>query len=507
MASKAPDTHTLVVAGLVSNTKAVEHYARADYSEDLFYEFSERTEMTHGKKENIFIAHCALEYYEKHAELVTFSYVKKMLLTRRAGRARIASYKKKWNELRKHRKIKLGEWKERLDDLIFEYREFRHKVLTREMAAFYTLRCMGNYDKKEEKCRTCDYKEECKLMIKSGERDRSIFTLDHVATKTEQIKLDTMGTSVRIYNVTEILPDGVEQLRIDKLDVDEDGNRIVKGLPTPFPKLTENIGGWMDKRLYMFASRSGIGKSALLLQCGNVAATAGHLVLEFNLEMPVLEELRYRIMAYLCGVSFEALMTKQVSDETIAQVQEGVDAWINTIEDNENYQIVDIPLQTKLTTIFRMVDNFLAKHGRKDVLVIIDYFNLLYVPPNVQRPDLYWGQLAEQLHGFARAREIPILSALQLNRSAEGVKRLTAKHLRDADKIMDNLDGMWGLLPLSDQLLRLQCVKGRYFQPRDFYLRKELWKMGFSEFKRSEPQDDLVDDSEDEDEEDDFFDE
>lgn len=493
------DAHKMVVAGLIHNMQAVEYYSKRDYPKEIFYDASERTEMSHGIKQNLFLAHCAVTYYDEHAELAPFSFIIKMLKQKGAKRARIAAYKKRWHELVKHKRVKLGEWKERLKDLILEYREHRHKDLTVQTGALYSLPCLGNCNKKEEKCRLCPYQHECKLMIDGGVKDRSIWILDWVASQTEQIKLDTLGTRLRIYNVTDILQSGITKLHEDIAELDENGNIKIKGIVTPFKKLTKDIGGWMNRRLYVVGSRSGVGKSAFLLQCGNVAASANNNVLYFNLEMPVLEELRYRIISYLCGAPFEELMTKQVSKETLSQIEEGIEHWIKSIKEKDNYQIIDIPLQTKLSTIFRMVDNYIARKGNKNVLVIIDYFNLLYVPPNVKRPDVHWGQMSQQLHSYARLRNIPILTAVQLNRSAEGAKRATAKHLRDADCIMDNIDGFWCLMPLSEALLRFQCVKGRYFTPHDYFLHKQLWKMGFAEFKKSE-ESKPIEDSEDDDE-------
>lgn len=489
------------LAGLCFNKRAAERFLQADYDNKVFYEYFHHTELQHGEKEAFFVAHAALKYYAKHAELVPWSFLARGLKKRNAGQDSIAVYKKLWNDLKKKRKIKFGEWQEQLNEVIDSYRKMRHKNVYAMTGLLYEQPCFGKRGELEG-CKECPFWRLCKDMKESDEEDPTKWILDWSASQIEQIKIDTKATHIRVYNVGELIVDAIERLDDDRQDVDPDGKLRVRGIHTPWPSLTTNIGGWMRKRLYMFTSRSGQGKSAALLQSCNVSAMNGHPTLLFNLEMPVLEELVYRIIAWICGIdsddiNFEALMTKLVDNNMMDLVRERATAWLEMIHGCPNYEIVDIPLQTKLSAIFRHIDRFIARVGRKDILVALDYFNLLFIPSSAARPDLWWGQQAEQLHAFCRDRDIPILSALQLNRSADGAKRLTARHLRDADKIMDNLDGLWGLLPLSQDVMRLQCVKGRYFKPVDYLLNKELWKMGFSEFKRvaSTP---IEDDEEDE---------
>jgi hypothetical protein len=477
---------TKVLSGIVHNGKAAERYLQRDYPAQFFYE-QRHMDAPHGYVEAGFIAKCALVYYAKHAETVTWDFVAKILKERGAKRQRIKAYKKCWDVLGKHKGIKRGAWEEQLDTLLKDYREFRHKDLYVQLSGMYGKGCFSHYPDGE--CKTCAVRPQCQAMIKSGDKNRSDWILDWAAAQTEQIKLETRATHIRVYDVNSLLIDGVKQIDIDRAQLDEDGNLKIRGISTPFPKFTKHIGGWMPGRLYMIGARSGQGKSAFLLQCANEAARAGHPVLYFNLEMPVKEELRYRIMSYLTGVEFSDLMTKQVSDDALELLETGVNDWLKALK-LPNYQLVDIPLQTKLSTIFRHIDTFMAKVGRRDILVVLDYFNLLYIPPNVNRPDLWWAQQAEMIHAFCRDRYVPFLSALQLNRQAEGARRLGIKHIRDSDKIIDNADGFWGFVSLSEYMMLLQGIKGRYFLNKDFLLKKELKRMGFVEHEKDQMDDD-----------------
>jgi len=243
----------------------------------------------------------------------------------------------------------------------------------------------------------------------------------------------------------------------------------------------------MSQRLYCVASRSGVGKSAFLLQCANHAASLGHPVIYINLEMPIEDELIWRIMAYLCNVNFEKLMKREVDDKLYSHIKERVLEWLDSVSNNPSYYLVDMPNSARLASILRQIDRFIVQVGRKDILAVIDYFNIISIPLGQDKEYVLWGRNAKLMHNFMRDREIAGLTALQLNRVGDGVRRLSAKHIRDADSIMDHLDGLWGIVPLSDELVRFQPMKHRYFQPLEFFLKKELHQMRFVQHGNAKP--------------------
>jgi hypothetical protein len=470
-----------VLAGMIHNPKAMEFFAHKDYPISIFYDDTGKTPVPHGEKEAIFLAKCATTYYDKHAELATQTYVAKRLSMMTTSKAKIAGYKKLWVEVAKQKKISLGDWKECAESLIHQYREFRHKDLFFQIAEIYEKVCFGQHGQVDN-CSECSLRSTCKLMAKSGEEDKSIWIVDWSSAMTEQIKIDTRGTHIRVYEVADMLKGGVEQL---KIDADKPPDKK-PGIPWAFPSALPT-GKLMPGRLYFLVSRTKGGKSAALLQCGNIAAET-HPVILFNLEMPVLEELRYRIISYLTGIDFGDIMSNNVPANLMEEMETGVNNWLGGMQGNPDYEIVDIPLQTKLPTIYRHIDNFIARVGRHDVLVIIDYFGLLWTPPGLGTAEksAYLGGLAKDLHAYARATGCCVLTAHQLNRLAEGVRVLTSKHMRGSDEILDNSDGAWGLLSLSDKFTLLQCLYARYFLKKNVTLLKELHKMGFSEVEKGQ---------------------
>ncbi len=488
------------LAGLIYNPRAAESFIQRSYDKALFFEESTVSDLTHGDKKAYFLAYCALAYYAKHTALVPWSYVLKILRKRKSSQQRISAYKKTWALVKKKRKIEFGEWCEYMDTVITKYREYRHKDLFWKSAKLHSLTCLGNHGKLDA-CKECEFWKECQGITGETKINPSVWILDWASAQTEQIKIDTKGTYIKVYQVHELMEEALEQLDKDRKEVDENGNLMAQGIRTPFPLLTKNIGGWRKQRFYMVGSRSGVGKSAFMLQCGDEAASDGEAVIYFNLEMPVKEELIYRILAYICGIQndnieFETLMNKLITDAMMKKIRKKAKEWVGSVDGKPLFEIVDASLSTPLPTILRHIDRFKARVGDKRVLAIIDYFNIIYMPPNVKRPDLYMASMAEDIHAFARDRNIAILSALQLNRIADGAKRLTAKHVRDSDKIIDNVDAFWGLMEISPELIRLQNAKARYFRPKDHILKKELWKMGFKQYS-SEDNKPLPEDDED----------
>ena len=472
------------LAGLIHNEKAAEHFLFRDYDCRIFYDVNPRTAdiHMHGVEEAGLLAKWAKTFFQRHAQPMPWSFVLKML--RKRGSDDLSVFKKTWKDLEEHKEIGVGEWKEYLETLITKYREYRHKDVYLMLGKLYEHECVGSYEP-SDKCKACDCIDECKKMQKSDIDDKSQYLLEWSASQTEQIKLDTMGTYIRAYEVSKLMSDCLNTLDTDRKMVDENGKRIVVGFPTPFPSLTDHIGGWMPGRLYGIGARSGVGKSAFLLQCGNTVAKSGVPVIHFNLEMPVEEELGFRIISYATGISFQDIMKRQIDDDLMEQLKKSVKAWAKELRENKNYRIIDMAKRTSLQTILRYTDNFMAEKGTHRIFVILDYFNMLYVDEVSRRADLQWAVLAEEFHAFARDRKLSALMALQLNRLGDKVRRVTPKHFRDSDKIIDNLDGCWALLKYTENYSKLSPVKGRYFQARDFPLTMELWKMTFSEYNKT----------------------
>jgi len=145
-----------VIAGLFHNKKAIDHFFQREYEKRIFYEYSHKAEMGHGDKEAFFLAHCALSFYAKYAELAPWSYVEKNLKKKKCPKDKISSYKKIWKTMLRRKAIKFGTWSEHLGTLIGKYKEYRHKDIFWQSAALHGLGCLGSHNELGD-CKTCSY--------------------------------------------------------------------------------------------------------------------------------------------------------------------------------------------------------------------------------------------------------------------------------------------------------------------------------------------------------------
>jgi len=460
-----------VLTGILKDVTCLDYFSHKNYPTNLFSDFNKRTNLSHGSRDARILADINVKYYEEYHEVTNWIHIEKKLFDLKYNEERIAILKKLHSECL-DTLITRGEWRSRLNELVAEYRCFKHKDIMCQSVDLYELTCLGNHGSRGDVCVGCNYNKECKE-LGGSKHDRSTWLLDWTSNGLEKVKTLTNATDMQILDVGTLLDEAINVYETER-------NQESKvGIPTPFPSLTKLLGGWMEGRLYMIWARTGQGKSAFLLQCATEAVNNGYSVLDFNLEMPTKEELIHRIAAYVAQVEFDKLMKRQIDDTLMSKINASLTNWKSTIKDPTKYQIIDLPKQTKITTIYKCIEKHIAKYGRK-LLVVIDYFGLLDVPTGKDATQEY-ASMAEGLHSFARYENIPILSAGQLNRSADGARRITPKHTRDCDKIIDNTDGSFALVPLTGEIARLQSIKGRYFACKDILLEKHLWRMGFAE--------------------------
>ena len=101
---------------------------------------------------------------------------------------------------------------------------------------------------------------------------------------------------------------------IDYILAAHDG-KIKPFLSTGYQSLDEQLsGGLIASGLVTFAGRPGMGKTSLVLNIGDNVAAAGKTVLFISLEMTE-EQLWARRAAILSGLSHEAILKGQISDE------------------------------------------------------------------------------------------------------------------------------------------------------------------------------------------------
>ncbi len=204
---------------------------------------------------------------------------------------------------------------------------------------------------------------------------------------------------------------------------------VGKGIMSGFSFLDYVTNGLEPSDLWIIGGETGAGKSFFLANLaaqiwmqGNTIETKpecferGYNIQFFSLEMPYDQCVR-RTMARLTEISTYALRDGNVSDESKLRCLGDAAKFIDNYP--HSFEVVDIP---RGVTVNHIEERFLeaVNRGRRPDVIVVDYLGLME-DPNGQGDDwLKLGHIAGQLHEFARAHNVAVLTAVQLNRARNG---------------------------------------------------------------------------------------
>lgn len=203
--------------------------------------------------------------------------------------------------------------------------------------------------------------------------------------------------------------------------------------PTGYSGIDAKLGGLMRGGLYVVAARPGIGKSALLGNFAYKIAYRGRHVAMFNLEMTN-RQFFHRLLVMQGYGNLTQLENGTLPDGDWAKVAEGIGAHSELPIWSDEQPALTVPeLRAKAIR--------LASRYGLDV-VFVDYAQLM-------RSTEQWGgsrqqQMGEVTRGLkrlAKELDIPVVTAVQLNRKAEGV-RPQLEHLREAGDFENDADAV-----------------------------------------------------------------
>lgn len=186
----------------------------------------------------------------------------------------------------------------------------------------------------------------------------------------------------------------------------EDGKTV--GIPTGFPDLDKLTGGFLPQNVYLVAARTGIGKTAMLLQMALHAAEQGSNVCVFSLEMSRLQ-VGQRWVAQKAELNLMSgvIEGKLTSEEwaRYTQAVESIAALPLIINDLSGIDIGRI----------RQTARKLAPD-----IIFLDYIQLAEsTGKRAERRDLDVSAISRGLKYLARELNIPIVAAAQLSRKIE----------------------------------------------------------------------------------------
>jgi len=212
-------------------------------------------------------------------------------------------------------------------------------------------------------------------------------------------------------------------------------------LPSCWKRLNLLIGGWRPSAFYVIAGRPGQGKTIVALQAAFELAKSGKHVLYFSLEMPELQ-LQHRLLAQALSVDVSNIANDtldfMVYDSDGAHVARDLVANARGVLTN-SLGLVSAPGLTP--NMLRAYVSAASKRAPVDA-VFVDYLGLM--DDDVQHRDRVQkiGSISGQLKRIALELDIPVVSAVQLNREVENRAdhKPQLSDLRDSGSIEQDAD-------------------------------------------------------------------
>jgi replicative DNA helicase len=217
-------------------------------------------------------------------------------------------------------------------------------------------------------------------------------------------------------NIKEYLPTFVEKFNAKKNNPD-----LEVGLLTKYSFLDFATNGLKPADFVLIAGESGFGKSLFLnniavqvwMQSNTIESKSfgpGKDIIYFSLEMPY-EDCFNRLLSRLSGVPVRNIENARLTKEDFAKVRQALD-FIDKYP--HQFKIVDI-----IDVCADDLENILVNSEQSYDAVFVDYLGIMKT--NQKSNDSDWlmqGQISYELRAIARKYEIPMFSAVQLNRKA-----------------------------------------------------------------------------------------
>ena len=219
-----------------------------------------------------------------------------------------------------------------------------------------------------------------------------------------------MGTADHLRTMSQLMEDTLAQVEA-RVEGSRNG---ITGIPTGFTDLDKLTAGWQRGDLDVIAARPAAGKTAFALHLARAAATAGHSVVVFSLEMQG-ERLGDRwLVAATEDVDASHLRRGQLGTSELRQVREA------------SCQLSQLPIRVEDSPVISMdhvrsVARMLKSKGGCD-MVIVDYLQLcdMKSDQNNRNREQEVAQATRKAKLMAKELDVPVLLLSQLNRMSEG---------------------------------------------------------------------------------------
>jgi len=226
--------------------------------------------------------------------------------------------------------------------------------------------------------------------------------------------------------------DSSAKLRAQKYKEIEANPEIAQGIFSGFSELDRITNGMHPGELLIVGGATSSGKSVVMM---NMAINAylgkqnpmemptesirGHNVLFFTLEMPK-DSLERRIDACMSQVLHNEIRDGKLGAEDKEKYFKSLKFQSKY---NKKFHIVDMPRGVTVREIELKYLEMKETIGINFDIVVIDYIGIMKASKDQASDWLSLGNIAEELHEFARAYNIPVITATQVNRPKDPNKQ------------------------------------------------------------------------------------
>ncbi len=207
----------------------------------------------------------------------------------------------------------------------------------------------------------------------------------------------------------------------------------ITGIPSGYKKLDRMSSGFQNGDLIVLAARPSMGKTALSLCMGSIAAQNDYTVGLFSLEMSA-EQLVLRLLS----------MQAEISHHNIRNATISSDEWIELT--NVAAQLAQMKFFIDDTPMLNIMDlrakarKLKAEKGLQ--FLIIDYLQLIHSNKKHENRHQEVSEISRSLKALAKELNIPVLALSQLSRAVDSRmdKRPMLSDLRESGAIEQDAD-------------------------------------------------------------------
>lgn len=240
------------------------------------------------------------------------------------------------------------------------------------------------------------------------------------------------GATEHLRSMEQLMKDTIQQVE-HRVATNQDG---ITGVPTGLTDLDRMTAGWQAGDSVIIAARPAVGKTAFALHLARAAATAGHHVLVYSLEMNG-ERLGDRwLLAATTEVDPNHLRTGKLNPEELRRVHEASTELARLpihIDDNPSVSIDQVRFSAKLMKAKGLCD-----------AIIFDYLQLCDMKTDRfnRNREQEVAQASRKAKMLAKELHVPVILLSQLNRESEGRpdNRPALSDLRESGAIEQDAD-------------------------------------------------------------------